>query len=282
MNATQSPERAQLHAMWAGVADAWDEHAAYVDRRAAGVTAALLDATDPRPGERVLELACGPGGTGLAAARRVAPGGEVVVSDVVPAMTAIAARRAEELGLDGVRPRTLDLEAIDEPDGAYDVVLCREGLMFASDPAQAVREMRRVLGAGGRAGIAVWGPRERNPWLGLVLDAAAETLGRPVPQPGRPGPFALEDRDRLAGLLADAGFADVAIEEVATPLQAATIEEWWHGRVAMAGPLERIVAQLPQEARAAMQARAAAAVARYDSPAGLAIPGVTLVASARA
>ena len=282
MNAAMTPERAQIHAMWASVADAWGEHAAYVDRRAAGVTAALLDATDPQPGERVLELACGAGGTGLAAARRVAPGGEVVVSDVVPAMTAIAARRAAQLGLDVVRPRTLDLEAIDEPDGTYDVVLCREGLMFASDPARAVCEVRRVLRAGGRAGIAVWGPRERNPWLGLVLDAATETLGHPVPPPGRPGPFALEDRDRLAALLADAGFADVAVEEVATPLQASSIDEWWSGRVAMAGPLERILAGLSEEARSAMQARAEAAVARYDSPAGLAIPGVTLVASARA
>jgi SAM-dependent methyltransferase len=271
-----------MHAMWASVAGAWSDHATYVDRRAAGVTAALLDATDPRPGARVLELACGAGGTGLAAARRVVPGGEVVLSDVAPAMTAIAARRAAELGLDGVRTRTLDLEAIDEPDGAYDVVLCREGLMFASDPAAAVREVRRVLRAGGRAGIAVWGPRERNPWLGLVLDAAAETLGRPVPQPGRPGPFALEDRDRLADLLADAGFTDVAVEEVATPLQAPSLDEWWRGRVAMAGPLERILAGLPEEARAAMRDRARTAAARYDSPAGVAMPGVTLVASARA
>ncbi len=181
-----------------------------------------------------------------------------------------------------MRPRTLDLEEIDEPDASYDVVLCREGLMFAADPARGAREMHRVLRPGGRLGVAVWGPRARNPWLGLVLDAATETLGRPVPPPGRPGPFALEDRERLAALFSDAGFADVAVEEVPTPLQTATVEEWWQGRVALAGPLERILAELPEEQRTALEARAAEAASRYASPAGVAMPGVTLVASARA
>ena len=75
------------------------EHAAYIDARGAHVTARMLELTGPRPGERVLELACGPGGLGFAAAELVAPGGEVVVSDVVPEMTAIAAARAAALGL---------------------------------------------------------------------------------------------------------------------------------------------------------------------------------------
>ena len=81
--------------MWAGVAGAWGEHAAYIDARGAHVSARMLELTAPRPGERVLELACGPGGPGFGAAERVVPGGEVVVSDVVPEMTAIAAARAD-------------------------------------------------------------------------------------------------------------------------------------------------------------------------------------------
>jgi SAM-dependent methyltransferase len=178
--------RARLHGMWAAVADGWAEHADYVDTRAAVATDRLLELAAPRPGERVLELACGPGGLGLAAAMRVAPGGGVVLSDVAAEMTAIAAARAEGLGLTNVSTRELDLEHIDEPDGCYDVVLCREGLMFAPDPAAAVREMGRVLRPDGRVALAVWGPRERNPWLGLVLDAASAQLGKPVPPPGVP------------------------------------------------------------------------------------------------
>ena len=49
------------------MAGGWAEHAAYVDARGAEITELMLDRTSPQPGERVLELACGAGGTGLAA-----------------------------------------------------------------------------------------------------------------------------------------------------------------------------------------------------------------------
>jgi SAM-dependent methyltransferase len=113
-----------------------------------------------------------------------------------------------------------DLEAIDEPDGAYDVVLCREGLMFVPDPARAAAEIARVLRPGGRAAIAVWAARERNPWLGLVLDAVTEQTGTPVPPPGVPGPFSLADPDGLVRLLSDAGLADITLDEIPVPLRA--------------------------------------------------------------
>src|ERR671936_260482 len=118
------------------------------------------------------------------------------VSDRMLEMTAIAEARASAAGRTNVRARVLDLEEIAEADRSYDVVLCREGLMFALDPARAVAEIARVLRPGGRAAIAVWGPRESNPWLGIVLDSVSAQLGAPVPPPGMPGPFALEDAAR--------------------------------------------------------------------------------------
>jgi ubiquinone/menaquinone biosynthesis C-methylase UbiE len=68
--------RAQLHGMWASVAPAWGEHAGYADTRGAAITEAMLELSAPRPAERVLELACGAGGVGIAAARLVGPEGE--------------------------------------------------------------------------------------------------------------------------------------------------------------------------------------------------------------
>ncbi|MGZ4616332.1 MAG: class I SAM-dependent methyltransferase, partial [Actinomycetes bacterium] len=137
--------RKNVHRAWAAVAASWGEHAEYADARGAAVTAKMLALTAPTSGERVLELACGAGGVGLAAARLVAPDGEVVLSDVATEMTAIAALRSATLGITNVRTCVLDLEDIHQPDEHYDVVLCREGLMFAVDPARAVREIRRVL-----------------------------------------------------------------------------------------------------------------------------------------
>jgi SAM-dependent methyltransferase len=273
--------RAHLHGMWGAVAGGWAQHADYADARTAQLTARLLDLAMPQPGERVLELACGPGGAGLAAAERVAPNGEVVLSDVAAEMSAIAAARAAARGLSNVSTCELDLEDIEQPDASYDVVLCREGLMFAVDPARAAREMRRVLAPGGRLALAVWGPRERNPWLGVVLDAVSAQIGAPVPRPGVPGPFSLGDPDRLAALLRDAGLAGVAVSELPVPLRAGSLEEWWTRTSALAGPLARILASLPEGAVEALRARARDAVSAYATPDGLEVPGVALLASGR-
>jgi enediyne biosynthesis protein CalE5 len=271
--------RAELHRMWGSVAGGWAEHAAYADARGAAITQKLLELTRPAPGERLLELACGPGGPGLAAAELVGPAGEVVLSDIAPEMTAIARGRAEALGLRNVRTRELDLEQIDEPDGSYDVVVCREGLMLVPDPAAAAREIERVLRPGGRVALAVWGPRSENPWLGVVFDSVTAQLGVPTPPPGIPGPFSLEDRDRLAGLLSDAGFSDVEVVGIPTPYRAGSVEEWWSRTAALAGPLAQRLAALPEPAAHALLARARAAISAYETPTGLNIPGLSLVAS---
>jgi ubiquinone/menaquinone biosynthesis C-methylase UbiE len=272
--------RGQLHGMWESVAGSWDEHQGFVDARSAAITEQLLQLASPAPGERVLELACGAGGVGIAAAQRVGETGEVVLSDVAPAMVAIAAARGAELGLRNVRARVLDLEEIDEPDAVYDVAVCREGLMFVVDPARAARELRRVLRPGGRVAIAVWGPRERNPWLGVLFDAVSAELGAPVPPPGVPGPFSLDDAGRLEALLAGAGFSAVDVQEVSTPYRATSVDEWWNRTIALAGPLAQRLATLPEPVAQALRERARKAIGGYATPTGLEIPGVSLVAAA--
>jgi len=207
------------------------------------------------------------------------PGGEVVLSDVASEMVAIAAQRAAALGLDNVSTRVLDIEQIDEPDGAYDVVLCREGLMFAVDPARAAREIQRVLRPGGRAAVAVWGPRERNPWLAVILDAVSAQLGAPVPPPGVPGPFSLSDPERLAAILSGAGLTDVSVRELPVPLRAGSFEEWWNRTAALAGPLAKILQSLSPAAVEAIQARLRDTIRPYETAGGFELPGITLIAA---
>jgi SAM-dependent methyltransferase len=273
--------RGHLHSMWAGVADGWAEHAEYAEERGGVVTRRLLELAAPRPGDRVLELACGPGAVGLAAAELVGPDGQVVLSDVAAEMTAIAAARATAARITNVVTRQLDLEQIAEPDESYDVALCREGLMLVLDPERAAREMRRVLRPGGRLARAVWGPRERNPWLGVIFDSVAAQLGTPVPPPGIPGPFSLDDADRLRGVLSSAGLREVDVHELETPYVAASFDEWWMRTCALAGPLAKMLAALPEDAAAALRERAREGISRYETADGaLEIPGVSLIASA--
>jgi SAM-dependent methyltransferase len=286
MMVAQSDERealrGRLAGMWAAVAGGWAQHADYADARGAQSAQRMLELAEVGAGDRLLELACGPGGLGLAAAERVGSGGEVVLTDVADEMTAIAAARGAELGLRNVAFRRLDLERVDEPDASYDVVLCREGLMFALEPARAVGEIRRVLRPGGRVAIAVWAARDRNPWLGLVMDVVSAQIGAPVPPPGIPGPFALGDADELRGLLDGAGLADVRVGELSVPLRTASFDEWWGRTSALAGPLSAILASMPDAAVQALRERAREAARPYETASGgFEFPGATLIAAGR-
>ncbi len=91
--------RASLRAIWASAAPLWGEHAGHIDTRGAVVTQAMLDAACLHRRARVLELACGPGGVGMAAAEIVGPDGAVVLSDFAPEMDSDRRRTSE-----GCRP----------------------------------------------------------------------------------------------------------------------------------------------------------------------------------
>ena len=291
MNATHSPEpmratappvsvqdeRTDARDAWNSVAHAWAERADAVDRHHLDVTARMLQLAAPRRGERVLELACGAGGVGLAAARLVGPGGEVVLSDIAVEMTTIALARAGASGIDNVSVCELDVQEIAQPDEAYDVVLCRDGLMFAQDPARALREIHRILRPGGRVSLAVHGPRHRNPWLSLPFDVVGAEVGRPMPPPGVPGPFSLSDSDKQVQLLGEAGFSGVVINEVATILHEDSFATWWETISFCAAPLARTLAALPAHVVRAVLDRLEEASRAYRTPDELQLPGVGLV-----
>jgi SAM-dependent methyltransferase len=148
--------------------------------------------------------------------------------------------------------------------------------MFAADAAGAAREIARVLRPGGRFALAVWGPRERNPWLAIVLDVVSEHVGAPIPPPGIRGPFSLSDAEELREALAP--FADVAIEELEVPLRAGSFGEWWARTTALAGPLAQLLEQLPETE---IRARARDRVHAYLGTDGVELPGMSLVASGR-
>jgi SAM-dependent methyltransferase len=282
MNAVQTPQvdelRLRSHANWESVAPGWGRHAEFLDGRAEPLTARMLEVAKLQPDDRVLDLAAGPGGLGLLAARHA---GSVVISDIAPGMIAIASARAEAAGLANVQTRVLDLEAIDEPDEAYDVVLCRDGIMLVPEPERAAAEIRRVLRDGGRHAIAVWGPPQRNPWLSLIFKAVGEQTGMPVPPPGTPGPFSLGDPGRLNELLAAAGLRDVAVEELDVPYRAESFDEWIGRSSELAGPVAQTLAGLPAPARAELRERLQEAARPFTTADGIAFPGLALVASGR-
>jgi len=199
----------------------WDRGAAGWSRRADAiqefgmrVSVWMVEQLDLQPGQRVVDLAAGPGDTGFLAAELVKPGGTLITSDASEAMLGVARGRARDLGVTNVEFRRLQLEWIDLPTASVDAAVCRWGVMLASDPAAALQEIRRVLRPGGKVALAVWAAPEHNPWATIPSRALVELGYAEPPDPDAPGMFALADPERLRELIGDAGFVEVLIDSV--------------------------------------------------------------------
>ena len=274
---TDSRDPAQA---WSAVAEAWDANADYVDDHSVEATAALLDRVAVHPGDRVLELAAGPGSLGATWSQLVGPAGTVVVSDISPGMVEVARRRNAALG--NVETAVIDAAAIDRPDGSFDVVACRMGLMFTSDPAVAFAEILRVLRPDGRLGALTWGSIEHNPWMTCVgMAAMANGLVSGGPPVGPGGIFSLGDPTELEVLAKGAGFVDVAVEELAVVFRADTVDAHVRRVGSLAGPLATVLQAASPDQLAALRRTAAGLAAPYLTADGLALPGRALLISGR-
>jgi len=266
---------------WEAAAPGWVRHQRLVREWAAPVSQWLVQAIDPQPGQRVLELAAGVGETGMLAAELVAPVGSVIVSDQAEAMLEGARERARELGLENVEFEQLGAEWIDLPVASVDAVICRWGYMLMSDPGAALAETRRVLRPGGRLALAVWDALEANPWAALATEELRER-GLGGGQEG-PGPFSLADRERLRELLEDAGFTLLALDAIPLTRRHPDFADLWDSQLDMSPSYHEAVLSLPAEqieqVRVSLQRR----FEPFTAPGGsLEIPGRSLVALAEA
>lgn len=222
-------QREEMLERWDRAAAGWSRHADAVQDFGIRVSVWMVEHLELHPGQRVLELAAGPGDTGFLAAELVKPGGTLISSDASRAMLGVATGRARDLGVTNVEFKQLELEWIDLPTASVDAALCRWGLMFTVEPGAALQEARRVIRPGGKIAIAVWDAPELNPWATIPTRALVELGHVAPPDPDAPGMFALADAERLRRLLEDAGFLDVAVESVelsrSHPSVAAYLEE---------------------------------------------------------
>src|SRR5438105_232646 len=125
------------------------------ERAVAALTKELLDLAAPQPGERVLDIGCGPGTTVLELAKHVGPGGHVLGADVSEPSVVRARERIAAAGLRHAEVIVADASVHPFPPDNFELTFSRFGIMFFSDPVAAFANVRRAMKPGGRLTLAV-------------------------------------------------------------------------------------------------------------------------------
>lgn len=265
---------------WNGVARGWDAHRGRVEQMKAPLTAELLAGLALQPGDQVLELGAGTGELARVLADAVSPGGGVLATDIAPGMVELA--RATTADRPDIDVLEIDATSTGLAAARYDAVVFRMGLMFVPDPAEALRECRRVLRTGGRVAVAVWSGPAHNPWLTSVgMSAMMQGLVQGGPPTGPGGIFSLGEPEQLEKAAREAGFVDVEVRRVPILARYSSAEEHYDSVESLAGALHLALLAATPDQRAAVRASAASLIEPYRTASGYDVPGEALMLLAR-
>ena len=221
--ATTTEAHAAPPEAWDAIAEGYDR---YVAPQEVDLANEALRLVGLEPGDRFLDVAAGPGGLSLPAARL---GAEVLATDWSPAMIERFEARAEQEGLRNVGGRVMDCHALDLRDHSFDVTGSLFGVMLVPDQARALREMARVTKPGGRVLVIAYGFPAELEFLQLFIGAlkavAPEFPGLPDDPP--PLEFQVSDPEVLRQRLIDAGLKDVVVERTAERPTFSSGQEMW-------------------------------------------------------
>lgn len=238
------------------------------------VQSRLLEVAAARPGEQILDIACGTGLVTFPLANAATSAGRVVATDISQAMIDIIRREAERRGLSQIEAWRADAAALEAAaDNTFDLVTCALGFMYFPEPDRAMREILRVLKPGGRVVIAVWGARKNCGWAEIfpIVDARVESEVCPLF-------FQLGTGRSLAWEMERAGFHSVVDERLSIDLPYAD-EDTAVDAAFIGGPVALAYSRFNQEVRSEVRTEYAASIRPFRSGDGYRIPGEFVVAS---
>lgn len=215
----ESTANADQAIFWTEVAGPqWVRQQRQFDHSLAAFGAESLRVLAAQPGERIIDIGCGTGTTTLAIASTVTATGAAIGFDISSAMVEAAAARAAADRIANASFRIGDAqtdELVAAGSPPFDAMYSRFGVMFFSDPTAAFANIRAAIRNGGRLTFACWRSESVNPWIDEPARVMRSFTPEPVlPPPNAPGPFALQDADRIRNILTDAGWSRVEVRRV--------------------------------------------------------------------
>ena len=257
--------------MWLGAYDR-------IQRGIAGFSDVVLAAARAQPGEHVLDVGCGTGGTTAELAKAVGERGHVLGVDISEPL--IGAARAQHLA--NATFEVGDAATYSFGANVFDLVFSRFGVMFFGDPVAAFKNIRRAKKPAGRLVFLCWRTPAENPWAAVPMRAAQPFLP-PFERPGPedPGQYSFGDRDRVARILTEAGFANLSIEPIDQTLNQGKDVPDVLQRIGDFGPLARAFKDVPPEQVAKAKEAIGEALKPYATPDGVKLAGACWLVSAR-
>ena len=235
---------------WDEAAQGWNEHGTLIRHWLRDATAAMLDSAQIGPGMKVLDVAAGAGDQTADLADRVGHSGSVLATDISARILQLAANNMRAGGLSQVRTMQADAQALGLADSNFDAAICRLGLMFCAAPVLALREIRSALAPGGRFSALVFSGPQANPCVAILMRTACLHAGVTPGDPFAPGSLLSLGRPGLmAGLLLEAGFADIDVRKFAAPMHAARCEDYVEFVRTSASPVIEVLKPLGPQAR---------------------------------
>ena len=221
---------------WDAIAQGYDQYVAPGEATLASEALALAGV---QPGWRFLDVAAGPGGLSLPAARL---GAQVVATDWSPAMIERFEARVRDEGLSNASGQVMDCHALEFDDGSFDLTGSLFGVMLVPDQERALREMVRVTKPGGKVLMIAYGFPPEVEFLGVFIGALQAVVPDFTGLPADPPPleFQAADSEVLRQRLVSAGLANVRIEETAEVLEFRSGQEMWDW-VLNSNPIAQII-----------------------------------------
>jgi ubiquinone/menaquinone biosynthesis C-methylase UbiE len=257
---------------WQTAAEAWYRWTPAIQDWLGAATDVMFELAGVRTGARVLDLAAGAGEPAISAARRVGPTGSVLATDISANILEYARHAAAEQGVGNLETSVMDGEHLQLPDESFDVVMSRVGLIYFPDQQRALAEARRVLKPGGRIAAIVYSTPDRNRFFSIPIGIIRQRAQLPPPLPGQPGPFSLGAQGVLEEAYRRAGFRDIEIRTVDSPVRLKSAAECVRFERESFGALHQMMGRLSETEREETWAAIETELRQFEGDEGFAGP----------